>query len=128
NLGPNFTNVPGGTAHWTFAGNTNYVPKTGDAAITITQATATIDVQGFTGVYDGHAHGASGSAKGVSGEDLSGLINFGASFTDVPGGTAHWTFAGNTNYAPSAGDALIHIAQAAAAVAVNGYTGVYDGH
>ena len=51
----------------------------------------------------------------------------GGSFTDAPGGTAHWTFAGNTNYAPSADDALIQIAQAAAAVAVNGYSGVYDG-
>ena len=35
NLGNSFTNVPGGTAHWVFAGNTNYNAQSGDVAITI---------------------------------------------------------------------------------------------
>jgi len=128
NLGASFTDVPGGTAHWTFAGNTNYAPASGDASITITQATASITVNGYSGVYDGNAHGATGSAAGVNGENLSALLNLGASFTNVPGGTAHWTFAGNTNYAPASGDATIAITQAAASVTVTGYSGVYDGH
>jgi|GEM_PF-1693784 len=127
-LGATFTDVPGGTAHWTFAGDANYAPSSGDAAITITQAAATVNVNGYTGVYDGHAHGATGTATGVNGENLTSLLNLGATFTDVPGGTAHWTFAGNTDYAPSSGDASIAITQAAATVNVNGYTGVYDGH
>ncbi|HEV2721338.1 MAG TPA: Ig-like domain repeat protein, partial [Thermoanaerobaculia bacterium] len=128
NLGASFTDVPGGTAHWTFAGNTNYAPASGDAAITITKANATIHVNGYSGVYDGNAHGATGSATGVVGENLSALLNLGASFTNVPGGTAHWTFAGNTNYASAAGDAAIVITQAAAHITVNGYSGVYDGN
>ena len=95
------------------AGSANYnaapdVPR----SLTVNQATATISVSGYTGVYDGNAHGATGSATGVNGEDLMSLLNLGASFTNVPGGTAHWTFAGNTNYAPSSGDATITITKA----------------
>src|SRR5258706_1104707 len=112
NLGATFTDVPGGAAHWSFAGDANYATASGDATVTITQAAATINVTGYTGVYDGGAHGASGSATGVSGEPLSALLNFGATFINVPGGTAHWTFAGNTNYAPAGGDVSITIGKA----------------
>src|SRR5438094_2815935 len=109
NLGASFTDVPGGTAHWTFAGNTNYAPASGDASVTITQASATVSVSGYTGIYDGHAHSATGSALGVTGEDLSTLLNLGASFTDVPGGTAHWPFARNDDYAAAAGAAAVNM-------------------
>ncbi len=112
NLGATFTDVPGGAAHWSFAGDANYATASGDATVTITKAAATINVTGYTGVYDGGAHGASGSATGVSGEPLSALLNFGATFINVPGGTAHWTFAGNTNYAPAGGDVSITIGKA----------------
>jgi hypothetical protein len=95
------------------AGNGNYNPAPDvPRSLTVNQATATISVSGYTGVYDGNAHGATGSATGVNGEDLMSLLNLGASFTNVPGGTAHWTFAGNTNYAPLSGDATITITKA----------------
>jgi hypothetical protein len=127
-FGASFTDVPGGTANWSFAGNTNYKAASGTATITITQADATINVNGFTGVYDGNAHGATGTAVGIKGEDLSGLLSLGASFNNVPGGNANWSFAGNTNYKPASGTAMIAITQADAALKVNGYTGVYDGN
>jgi hypothetical protein len=127
-LGATFTDVPGGTANWTFDGNTNYKPASGTAAITISQADATIKVQGYTGVYDGNAHGATGTATGVKSEDLSSLLHLGATFTDVPGGTANWTFDGNTNYKPASGTAPITIRQADATIKVQGYTGIYDGN
>src|SRR5207245_1768496 len=127
-LGTSFTDVPGGTAHWTFDGNTNYKTASGDVAITISQADATITVNGYSNVYDGDAHAATGSAKGVKLEDLSSLLHLGASFTDVPGGSAHWTFAGNTNYKSASGDATITITQADATITVNGFSGVYDGN
>ncbi|PYT46567.1 MAG: hypothetical protein DMG44_20350, partial [Acidobacteria bacterium] len=76
-----------------FAGNNNYNPKQSAAVpLIINQADAVINVSGFTGKYDGNAHGASGTATGVKGEDLSSLFNLGSTFTSVPGGTAHWTF------------------------------------
>src|SRR5438270_8434042 len=91
-------NGPGRTAWTFFDGNGNYNTGSGTADIVISKADAVIDVKGYTGVYDGNAHGATGSAKGVKGEDLSSLLSLGATFTNVPGGTATWTFAGNGNY------------------------------
>jgi len=98
-------------------GNYNAAPDV-DQSFAVAQATATVNVSGFSGPYDGNAHGASGSATGVNSEDLSSLLNLGASFTNVPGGTAHWTFTGNTNYAPSSGDVLISINKASSITTV----------
>ena len=95
------------------AGNTNYHSAPDVLhTLTVNQAAASITVGGYAGVYDRQAHGASKTAAGVNGEDLSSLVNPGASFTDVPGGTAHWLFAGDANYQPSSGDASIAIARA----------------
>ena len=115
------TYTPGGTAPvnagayqvtGSFAGNSNYNPVNSTPAnIMIGQASATIVVQGYTGPYDGNAHGATGSAKGVTGEVLSNLLHLGSSFTNVPGGTANWSFDGNVNYQPANGTAPINIAQ-----------------
>ncbi|HMJ25610.1 MAG TPA: Ig-like domain-containing protein, partial [Pyrinomonadaceae bacterium] len=100
-------------------GDGNYNPAPDfDQSFTVAQATATVNVSGFSGAYDANPHGASGTATGVNGEDLSSLLNLGASFTNVPGGTAHWTFAGNTNYAPSSGDVAISISKASSSTTV----------
>ena len=56
--------------------------------MTITQAAAVIHVNGFSGVYDGAPHGATGSATGANGENLNPLLSLGATFTNVPGGIA----------------------------------------
>ncbi|WZO99346.1 choice-of-anchor Q domain-containing protein [Isosphaeraceae bacterium EP7] len=187
-LGASFTDAPGGTAHWAFAGGTNYLDQAGDVAIAIGKATSTtttlgagpftydatthaggsgtvagagtvtgaatltytgdrvnagtyyvtahyagdanhdasdglavavvidkatasVAVSGYSGAYDGLAHGATGGATGVGGAALPGL-DLGASFTDAPGGTAHWAFAGGTNYLDQAGDVAIAIGKA----------------
>src|SRR5204862_7931752 len=74
---------------WTFIDVTgNYNNTSGMVNDSIHQASASITVNGYSGVYDGSAHGATGSATGVNGEDLSSLLNLGATFTNVPGGTA----------------------------------------
>jgi hypothetical protein len=126
-LGNSFTNGPGGTARWAFAGNGNYEAQTGTAAIVISKANATVSVNGYTGVYDGEAHGAAGTATGVKGENLAALLTLGDSFTNGPGGTAAWTFAGDGNYELQTGTAAVVISKANATVTVTGYTGVYDG-
>ena len=128
-LGASFTNVPGGTASWSFDGNTNYKATSGSVGIVLTQADAVISVSGYTGVYDGTAHGATGTAAGVetSPANLTSLLHLGASFTNVPGGTASWSFDGNTNYKATSGSVGIVLTQADAVISVSGYTGVYDG-
>jgi hypothetical protein len=63
-------------------------------------------------VYDGAAHGATGSATGVGGAVLNGL-DLGSKFTNVPGGTATWTFTDVTgNYNNTNGTAAIIITKA----------------
>jgi len=106
-LGASFTDVPGGTANWTFTDVTgNYNDDSGTAAIVITKADATCNIVGYTANYDGASHGASGSCSGIGGE-TAGTLNLGASFTDFPGGTAHWAFTGNGNYNNQNGDVAI---------------------
>ena len=193
-LGASFTNVPGGTSHWTFS-NANYNDQGDDVAITIGKATAavvpsglsqtytgspltptatttpagltigwtgapqtnaasyavtatvndsnyqgsasgsfvigkataTVTVNGYTGVYDAAAHGASGTATGVGSVPLSGL-SLGASFSNVPGGTASWTFTDVTgNYSNAAGTAAIVISKANATIVVTPYSVTYNG-
>src|SRR5207244_4105327 len=111
---------------WTFHDPSgNYKDASGTVNDSIAKATATVNVSGYSGVYDAQAHGASGTESGVGGED-AGTLDLGASFTDVPGGTAHWAFTGNGNYLDQSGDVAIDIAKATATVMVNGYSGVYD--
>ena len=199
-LGSTFTNVPGGTANWTFDGDANYAPQSGQtqivitkatpvvtvsfpsasvtydgnpheataqatlvalpedgtlsisytpagtpvnagaysasahftslnenfndadsaaaATVTITKADAIVHVQGYSGTYDGSAHGATGTATGVKGESLAAGLNLGATFTDVPGGTAHWTFDGGINYNDQTGDVPVTITRASSTVIV----------
>ena len=100
----------------------------------IAKADATIVVSGFNGVYDAAAHGATGSATGIGGVNLSAGLSLGASFTNAPGGTANWTFSGGTNYNDTDGSVAIVIAQAQATVTItgnglngSGYYGTYDG-
>src|SRR5262249_21093947 len=84
---------------WTFRDVTgNYNNSTGSVTDKIKKANASVVVNGYSGVYDGNAHGATGSASGVKGESLAGL-DLGVSFSNVPGGTAHWVFTDATgNY------------------------------
>jgi hypothetical protein len=98
----------------------------------IAKADATIVVSGYSGVYDAAAHGATGSATGIGGVNLSAGLNLGASFTNAPGGTANWTFSGGTNYNDTDGSVAIVIAKATVTITGNGlngsgYFGTYDG-
>jgi hypothetical protein len=127
-LGDTFTDAPGGTATWTFSGGTNYHDASGSVQITIDKADASIDVQGTTVTYDGNAHGATGTATGIQGEDLTANLDLGDTFTDFPGGTATWTFSGGTNYRDASGTVDVTIDKADATIDVHGATGTYDGH
>jgi hypothetical protein len=110
-----------------FAGNTNYAPKYADKTISIAKADAQISITPYSGTYDGNAHGISGSATGVGGVNLSANLSFGATFTNVPGGSAHWTFAGGTNYNDASGDAAVTIGKAPSSTTVSALTVPYDG-
>ena len=93
----------------------------------VSKVDASITVNGYSGTYDGLAHGATGSATGVNGEDLTALLHLGQSFSDVPGGTAHWTFDGNDSYNPASGDVAITIAPAVVTATAGSGSGTYTG-
>ena len=126
-LGETFTSVPGGDATWNFAGNANYKSASGTVAITITKADATCAILGHTGTYDGNAHGASGTCKGVKGETLSGL-NLGSQFTNYPGGTATWAYTDSTgNYKNTGGEVAIVINKALVKATAGSDSVTYNG-
>jgi hypothetical protein len=52
----------------------------------------------------------------VGGVDLNAGLNLGSAFTNVPGGIAHWTFTGGTNYNDASGDMAIVINKKGASV------------
>jgi hypothetical protein len=119
-LGDSFTNAPGGTANWSFTGGNNYNDQSGSVNIAIAKADAICNVRGYTGVYDGAAHGASGSCAGVDagGAAAGSSLNLGGSFTDYPGGVANWSFSGGTNYNDQNGSVQITINKAATSTVV----------
>lgn len=115
------------TASYTFAGDANHTGSEDRKTFVIGKAAATIVVQDYSGVYDGNAHGTTGSARGVNGETLTGL-NLGSSFDNVPGGDATWTYTDATgNYNNATGTAAIVIGKAEAVINVTPYTVTYDG-
>ncbi|MEK7237520.1 MAG: YDG domain-containing protein, partial [Nitrospirota bacterium] len=108
--GTTHTNAGTYTDPWTFTDSTgNYNNASGTVSDNIAKATATATVNGYTGIFDGTAHGATGTAVGVLGESLSAGLNLGATFTNIPGGTANWTFSGGTNYTDQSGSVAIVI-------------------
>ena len=107
----------------------NYGFETGaTASFAIDPADADCAVAGFDGPFDGLPHGATGSCTGVPGEDVSGGLDLGGAFTDVPGGLASWTFV-DPNYGPQSGGVAIVITPAPVSVSVScpafvAYTGL----
>ena len=59
--------------------------------------------------------------------NLNSLLNLGSSFTDVPGGTANWTFFGNNDYNSASGSVAIVIGQAGSITTVSDASGTYNG-
>lgn len=93
-------------------GQSNFAITSVAGSYAIAKANANVTVNGYSGVFDGLMHGATGSAAGVLGENLSGLLDLGASFMYPTGGTAHWTFnatGSNGNYNAAAGNVAITI-------------------
>ncbi|MCZ8162968.1 MAG: hypothetical protein O9275_20080, partial [Microcystis sp. LE19-196.1B] len=125
----NNVNAGTATASYSYSESPNHLGSSDSKTFEIGKANATIDVQGKTVTYDGTAHGATGTAKGVMGDDLAGL-DLGASFTNVPGGTANWTFtdvAGNYNNASGSVAIKINKAPTVTTVTINGGPFTYTG-
>jgi hypothetical protein len=114
------------TVHADQIGDGNYQPAPQvSQSFAIGKATAVINVAGFSGPYDGGPHGATGTATGVGGADLKASLSLGQSFTNVPGGTASWTFSGGANYKDDQGTVPITITPRAISIAADPQTKGY---
>ena len=93
-------NVGTVTASASFPGDATHHPSAGSATFTINKADAVCTISGYTGAYDGAAHGASGSCVGAAGDPTAAgsTLDLGTKFTNAPGGSADWTFTGGNNY------------------------------
>ncbi|PYV17386.1 MAG: hypothetical protein DMG21_08510, partial [Acidobacteria bacterium] len=102
------------------AGNGNYnaAPEK-SAAATATKLDATVTVTPYSVSYDGSAHTATGTAKGVLNENLSGLDLSATTHTDAGTTTDTWTFTDSTgNYNNSSNTVSDTISKASSTVAV----------
>jgi predicted outer membrane repeat protein len=107
----------------TYGGDSIFIGSVGSQLVSVEKADADCSVSGYSGVYDATAHGASGSCSGI-GEEDAGTLDLGDSFTNVPGGTAHWTFTGNGNYNNQSGDVSISISKVQITVTADNKTKV----
>jgi hypothetical protein len=127
NLGTRFTIVPGGTAHWAFTGGTNYNNQSGDVAIVINKADATVTVTPYYVTYDGNPHTATGTAIGGGGVVLSRLDLSGTTHTNAGTYIDTWTFTDLTgNYNNASGTVTDVIGKANARICVTPCNVVYD--
>ena len=77
---------------WTFT-NANYNDASGSINDAIAKAAAHIVVTAYGVTYDGNAHTATGTATGVKGESLTGLVLSGTTHTNAgPYNNDPWTF------------------------------------
>jgi hypothetical protein len=95
----NNTNAGTATGSASYAGDLNHSASSGSKNFTIDKAMPTITVTGYNVIFDNAAHTATGSAKGVLGEPLSGLNLSGTTHTLVGAYTDNWNFTDSTgNY------------------------------
>ncbi|MGH9502144.1 MAG: Ig-like domain repeat protein [Terriglobales bacterium] len=127
--GTTHTNAGTYTDTWTYTDATgNYSDATGTVTDAIGKANATISVTPYNFTYDGGAHTATGTAKGVLGETLAGLDLSGTTHTSAGTFTDTWTFTDVTgNYKDATGTVQDVIKKATATIVVTPYNVTYDG-
>ena len=109
----------------------NYVATSGAGVLTIGPATPSVAVNNASFVYDGTAHGATGTVTGVANESL-GPLSFtydGDSAAPIDAKTYQViaSFAGSNNYVAASGAGTLAITPATPTVVVNSASFVYDG-
>ena len=127
----NVTTADGCTASATYAGDANHTTSSDAKSITILKADPTIVVTPYSVIFDGAAHTATGTAKGVLDEDLVGLDLSGTTHTAAGAYAADpWTFTdvtGNYNDASGTVDDAIGLASSTTVVTFEAGPYVYRG-
>jgi len=112
------------------AAGTSVSSKPATASADITKATATLSVTPYSVTYDGIAHTAVGTAKGLGNVDLSSGFNLSGTTHTNAGTYANdsWSFHDPSgNYADASGTVNNDISKASATIVVTPYSVTYDG-
>ena len=109
----------------------NDVPST-TVKLNVLKATPTVTVQPVSVIFDGLAHGTTGTVVGEGGADLgAATITYNTADGQAPVNAGSYiatgTFAGNDNYAPASNTAAIVIAKATATVSVLPVSATFNG-
>src|SRR5262249_38275443 len=126
-LGAASTDAGHYTVTWSFAGNNDYLPASGSSTVDIAKVDATLTITPYHGTYDGQAHGLSGTATGVQGEDLSGLLSLDHDLRNAGHEDVIWSFDGNQDYNRAQGTAAVDIDPRPLTVTAAAQVKVYDG-
>ncbi len=110
-----------------YGGDSTFLGNSTTLVQVVNKADAAITIIPYSGTYDGQAHGLTGTATGTFGEDLSGLLSLGASYTNAGSYPVGWSFAGNANYNAVSGTGTVAIAQAKPEFSAVGTTVIMDG-
>ncbi len=114
------------TASYIYAGDANHFGSSDSQIFTIGKANAIIVVTPYDLTYDGQAHTATGTAKGVLGETLSGLDLSGTVHTNAGTYSDTWAFTDVTgNYNNATLTSSDNIAKAALTIKANNAGRVY---
>ena len=114
------------TDDWSFDGGNNYENDGGKVNDKIGKAKATITVTPYDVTYDGNEQTATGSAKGVNNETLSGLDLSKTKHTNAGSYTDNWSFT-NANYSDDSGSVTDKIGKAQPTVNINWSGSTYNG-
>jgi hypothetical protein len=129
-LGASFTNVPGGSATWSYSGDFNYLNDSGSVDIVISQAPVTATAGSGSSVYDGTAKSPLACAvTGYYKGDLTCANNPASVGPDA--GTypisPDVSGTGLSNFAVSSVAGSYEIEKADAICTITGWSGTYDG-
>jgi hypothetical protein len=118
NLGSTFTDVPGGTANWSFSGGTNYKDQSGTVSIVINKANQSITWSNPSDIVYGTLLSATqlnAVVSGVTGGSATGAVTYtpasGTLLNAGAGQTLHVDVAETDNYNAASKDVSINVNQ-----------------
>ena len=128
---PTYTNVGNYTVYYQVTKD-NYTTVTGSKTVTITAATMTVSAYGWSGTYDGQAHGITVTAPTgatVKYGTIEGTYDLSTNptYTDVGTYTVYYQVT-KDNYTSVTGSKTVTITEGTMTVTAEGWSGAYDGN
>ena len=127
---PTYTNVGSYTVYYQVTQD-NYTTVTGSKTVTITSATMTVTAEGWSGTYDGQAHGITvtaptGATVKYGTTEGTYTLDDSPTYTNVGSYTVYYQVT-QDNYTSVTGSETVTITEGTMTVTAEGWSGTYDG-